>query len=279
MEYHSDRFKDHSLFLYKKSKLIALFPANLRDNVLYSHQGLTFGSLVLPKKYNAYDVYELLQLITEYGKTQGFKAIQVKTIPEFYHEKKSDELGYFLAQKGTLQSRNLVLAIDYRHGFKLHKTKQKHYEKNHSVGFEIEENGSLSEFWQQVLIPKLDEKYEATPVHSLAEITKLQHAFPKNIMQYNIKKDGEILAGITIFKHKKIIKSQYGANTENGTSLRALEYLFIYLIEKFQREKMHYFSMGTVDADTETGFNAGLLKQKEELGCVCFTQDIFKISL
>lgn len=279
MEYHSDRFEDHSLLLYKKDKLVALFPANLRDNTLYSHQGLTFGSFILQKKQNAYEVYQLLELVINYAKKHGCNAIVVKTMPSFYYTVQSNELLYFLAQKGTLHSRNLVLTIDYRAGFHIHKTKLKHYEKNHHTGFEIVEKGSLSEFWNQVLIPKLNDKYEATPVHSLEEIKKLEKLFPQNIIQYNIKLENEILAGITIFKHKKIVKSQYGANTKKGASLRALEYLFIYLIEKFQQERMYYFSMGTVDAATEIGFNAGLLKQKEELGCVCVTQDIFKILL
>ncbi|WP_420574564.1 GNAT family N-acetyltransferase [Kordia sp.] len=279
MEYHKDRFEDHSLILFKKDKPIALFPANVRENILYSHQGLTFGSLVLPKNINAHEVYQLLDLVIEYAKNQGFKEIIAKAIPAIYYGKQTDELLYFLTIKGTLQSRNLVLAIDYNEEIKLHKTKRKHYEKNHAIGFEIEEKGSLSEFWNKVLQPKLDEKYNAKPVHSLEEITKLEAAFPSKIIQYNIKLDGEILAGITIFKHNKVVKSQYGANTQKGASLRALEYLFIHLIEKFKQEGMHYFSMGTVDAATKEGFNPGLLKQKEELGCVCFTQDIFKISL
>jgi len=192
-----------------------------------------------------------------------------------YHQDRFEDHSLLLFKKEKL----LVLAIDYSQEFKIHKTKRKHYDKNYNLGFEIEENGSLSEFWNEVLTPKLDEKYSAKPVHSLAEISKLQTQFPSNIIQYNIKLDDEILAGITIFKHNNVVKSQYGANTKKGASLRALEYLFIYLIEKFQQEGMHYFSMGTVDADNAQGFNTGLLKQKEELGCVCFTQDIFKISL
>lgn len=279
MEYHNDRFEDHSLILFKKDKPIALFPANLRENVLYSHQGLTFGGLLLSKKSGAHEINELLLSVINYAKAEKFTEVIVKTIPEIYYEQSANELLYFLSKQGSLIDRNLVLAIDYAKPLNIHKTKRKHYEKNYSLGFEIEENGSLAEFWNDVLQPKLQEKYNANPVHSLAEITKLQVQFPSNIIQYNIKLDGEILAGITIFKHKRVVKSQYGANTEKGASLRALEYLFMYLIEKFKDEEMCYFSMGTVDAGNELGYNAGLLKQKEELGCVCFTQDIYKIPI
>lgn len=279
MEYHKDRFEDHSLILFKKEKPIALFPANLRENVWYSHQGLTFGSFILSKKNGAHEVNQLLLLVKEYAQTKGFTAIILKMIPVIYHEENAVELNYFAKKQGNLIDMNLVLAIDYTKPLKIHKTKRKHYEKNKNIGFEIEETSNFKAFWNEVLQPKLQEKYKATPVHSLAEITKLQAQFPSNIIQYNIKLDGEILAGISIFKHKKVVKSQYGATTPKGESLRALEYLFMYLIEKFRAEEMHYFSMGTVDAAIEIGYNAGLLKQKEELGCVCFTQEIYKIPI
>lgn len=45
MDYHSDRFMDNSLMFYEDEKLIALLPCNVVENILYSHQGLTFGVL------------------------------------------------------------------------------------------------------------------------------------------------------------------------------------------------------------------------------------------
>ena len=47
MDYHSDRFEDHSLMFYDDEKLIALLPCNLSQNILYSHQGLTFGGFIV----------------------------------------------------------------------------------------------------------------------------------------------------------------------------------------------------------------------------------------
>ena len=43
LEYHSDRFTGHSLLFFRKGRLVALLPANIKDDVLYSHGGLTFG--------------------------------------------------------------------------------------------------------------------------------------------------------------------------------------------------------------------------------------------
>ena len=53
--YHCDRFKDASLLIYKNKKLIAVFPANRSEQTIYSHQGLSYGGLVLPKQIKLID--------------------------------------------------------------------------------------------------------------------------------------------------------------------------------------------------------------------------------
>src|SRR4051794_39650681 len=48
MEYHAERFLDHSLMLHQGKDLVAVLPANMdADGVLASHDGLTYGGLVV----------------------------------------------------------------------------------------------------------------------------------------------------------------------------------------------------------------------------------------
>ena len=52
LDYHRDRFEDHSLIFYnEKSQVVALLPANVNENIIYSHAGLSFGGLVKSKKF------------------------------------------------------------------------------------------------------------------------------------------------------------------------------------------------------------------------------------
>ena len=61
MEYHQDRFEDFSLLIFdEKNTLKAILPANRVDDVLYSHQGLTYGGLILNQKTKFQDVIEML---------------------------------------------------------------------------------------------------------------------------------------------------------------------------------------------------------------------------
>ena len=42
MEYHSNRFQDYSLIVIENQKWVAILPANIVENTLNSHQGLSF---------------------------------------------------------------------------------------------------------------------------------------------------------------------------------------------------------------------------------------------
>ncbi|MGY3794919.1 GNAT family N-acetyltransferase [Aquimarina sp. 433] len=275
MEYHSDRFQDFSLLVFDQDKLIGVFPANVKDTEVYSHLGLTYGGLILKKRIGGERVKNMVHQIIDFLRLHDITDLYVKSIPVFYHQQPSNEFLFFLSELGAKRCRrDLNLAIDYQRPFAIHKSKLKNYKKRAELGFEIREEDDFSVFWNQVLKPRLKEKHGTKPVHTIEEIHLLKHNFPKAIQQFVILLDNEVLAGITIFKTKEVVKSQYGAVTDKGETHRALDFLFISLIEKYKNEGYRFFDMGTV-----TDNNYGLLKQKEELGCEIYTQDFYRLSL
>ena len=65
MDYHSARYHDHSLMIYDRGRLVALFPANETvDGRLISHEGLTYGGLIVDRKtitdtvINAFSIHD-----------------------------------------------------------------------------------------------------------------------------------------------------------------------------------------------------------------------------
>ncbi len=275
MEYHSDRFQDFSLLVFDQDKLIGVFPANVKGTEVYSHLGLTYGGLILKKRIGGERVKNMVHQIIDFLRLHDITDLYAKSIPVFYHQQPSNEFLFFLSELGAKPyRRDLNLAIDYQKPFTIHKSKLKNYKKRAELGFEIREEDDFSVFWDQVLKPRLKEKHGTKPVHTIEEIHLLKRNFPKAIQQFVILLDNEVLAGITIFKTKEVVKSQYGAVTDKGETHRALDFLFISLIEKYKNEGYRFFDMGTV-----TDNNYGLLKQKEELGCEIYTQDFYRLSL
>ena len=281
MEYHSDRFEDFSLLIFdKKEKLAAIVPANISGKEVISHQGLTYGGLVLNKNLGGDTVNELLSALLLFLKNNGIETFKIKMLPNFYSTIGNIGLDYFLFQKGAeIYRRDMNLMIDYSQPVQIHKSKLKHLKKYDELNFSICEELTLKPFWEKVLVPRLEEKHQVKPVHTLGEIEKLKSDFPEKIRQFSIYEGNDILAGITVFEFDNGLKSQYGATTTRGADLRAMDFLFIHLIHKFEKEGKKFFDMGIVNEEEGKKYNKGLLKQKEELGCTIYAQDYYKIIL
>jgi hypothetical protein len=277
MEYHKDRFDDYSLVILDGEKWVAILPANKVGDEVISHQGLTYGGLVYNEKIVAEVVEVIFKQLLNFLKENKTHNFVLKLIPEFYQLRVSNELNYFLFQQNAhLISRSMNLAIDYSKPLQISKSKLKHFRRISEIGITVQEANDCTSFWNEILIPRLKEKHNVSPVHSLEEINALKSNFPKNIKQFNAYFHGEIVAGITLFCSHHVVKSQYGATSSQGEKIRALDYLFINLINKFSLE-YSFFDMGVVDE--KDSYNKGLLKQKEELGCSVYVQDVYKMNI
>ena len=280
MEYHKDRFEDFSLMVFEGEKLIAVLPANRVGNIVYSHQGLTYGGLVYSSKLNGEKVENILDSLVFFFKENEVQSFFFKSIPLFYTLKGNAEMEFFMLKKGAfLDKKEMNLGINLSQPLSISKSKLKHFRKIEELDLEMVEEQQLESFWELVLEPRLLEKYDASPIHNLQEITALKSKFPNNIKQFSLYFEEVIIAGITLFETETVVKSQYGATTKKGEELRALDFLFINLIEKFKSEGKLFFDMGIVNENNAKGYHAGLLKQKEELGCSVYSQDFYKMNL
>lgn len=280
MEYHKDRFEDFSLLVFEKEKLLAILPANKKENAVYSHQGLTYGGLVYLSKLKAEKVESILDQVLLFFKENKVDTFYYKPILDFYFSEGNKEMDFFLLKRGAvLERKEMNLAINLTVPLKISKSKMKHFRRIENLDLDIFEEENFDPFWEKILEPRLTEKFNAKPVHSKEEISLLKSKFPKNIKQYSAYRNDEIIAGITIFETRNVVKSQYGATSKTGEEFRALDFLFINLIHKYKRKGKHFFDMGIVDDENESGYNSGLLKQKEELGCTVYNQDFYKIAI
>lgn len=279
MEYHKDRFQDFSLIVEEDQKWVAVLPANRVGDDLFSHQGLTYGGLVYDGKLNADEVEVVFTNLVLFLKENKIQNLFYKPIISIYGKQSSLEMDYFLFRKNAvLYRKDLNLAIDFASDFRISKSKMKHFRRISESDIEMRKETSLASFWDKVLVPRLKEKHNTNPVHTKEEIQSLAEKFPENIIQYNAYLEDEIVAGITLFHFGNVVKSQYGATTTQGEKLRALDFLFINLITEF-KDKVSYFDMGTVTENNEKGYNPGLLKQKEELGCSVYNQDFYSLAI
>ena len=279
MEYHSDRFEDFSLMFFDETeKLIAILPANIKEDILYSHQGLTFGGFLVDDKMKTETMLEIFELLKQFLKEKNIVKIVYKCIPYIYHTKPSEEDRYALFRnEAKLIRRDVTSTIDlteqvrYSKGRKwtINKAKKELIETFQSDDYEI--------FWE-LLTGVLESNHEAKPIHTLEEIKELAILFPKNIKLFLAKKDERVAAGALIYENQNIVHTQYLANSEEGRETGALDLLIDYLIKDIYKNKK-YFDFGISNEDAGRYLNTGLIAQKEGFGARAVVHDFYELEI
>ena len=277
MEYHKDRFQDYSLLITDENENIkALLPANRVEDTVFSHQGLTYGGLVISHKTKLSDFIMYSKEVLNFLHQNGIKNFEVKVLPSIYSHTPSDELEYvaFLC-KANLTRRDSLSVIDLASNFKYSHGRKQEVAKAKSLDFEIKEENTFEAFWNEILIPNLNEKHQAKPVHSLTEISQLKEKFPKSIRQFNVYLNNKIVAGTTIFETPTVAHSQYISGKTNAETNLSLDFLHHYLIKEVFKNKK-YFDFGISNENQGKNINSGLLFWKESFGARIITQSFYR---
>lgn len=278
MDYHKDRFEDFSLLVFKNKELIAVFPTNKVDDMVYSHRGLSYGGLVLHDAVKFHDVLEAYKNILEFLSNQNIIELEIKLLPKIYHTLPSDEIDYLLFKtKATLIRKDITSVIDPKYKLTVQSSNRirglKRAENQHLL---VTESSNFQDFWNEILIPNLEISHNVKPVHSLREITQLKYNFPKNIRQFNVYKDDKIVAGATIFETKHVAHVQYISANKDKQQLGSLDMLFDYLINDIFKTKK-YFDFGISNENEGQNINDGLLSWKESFGARTISLEFYKV--
>jgi hypothetical protein len=277
MEYHSDRFKDYSLIVLDDDKWIAVLPANIKDNQVFSHQGLTYGGLIYNEKLKIENVIDVFKNVLKYLFDNHLFKLNYKSIPKIYYNKPTEEIEYlmFLLEAKLLRCDCLSI-INLQQPFIISKTRKESMRRGIKNELIIKEDLNFDAFWNEILIPNLNKKHNAKPVHSLEEIKKLNKLFPENIRHYNVYYENKIVAGSTIFITNNVTHPQYISGQEDKNQLGSLDFLYNYLItEVFKNKKT--FDFGPSHEQDGKKINQGILFWKESFGASTITQKYYEI--
>lgn len=266
MDYHADRFDDNSFMFYHKGKLKAVLPANVAGDTLYSHQGLTYGGLLLDKKATVEDVLECFDSLNFWLRENGISKVVYKTLPWIYQQYPSEEDLYALTWKCKAQliSRDISSSIVIDNKLKFAESRKSGIRKALSLNIEVGESNDVDGFWH-ILEDNLGNRYNAKPVHTSSEMKLLMSRFPNSIKLYVAKMNGEIVGGTLIYVTPQVVHTQYISASVEGKKHGALDLLFDYIINKVYAN-CRYFDFGKSTEQGGAYLNESLIFQKEGFG-------------
>lgn len=268
MEYHSDRFQDHSLMFYEKDELVAVLPISQHGNEFISHGGLTYGGMITGDRMKQTVMLGCFSALEEYCVNNSINSIRYKAIPFIYHIQPAEEDLFALYYKGAiLEKVEASTVIKLKEPCKMAKLRKRQINKAMHTGIVVEMDDSFDTYcsFMQIQDKILLERHNVNAVHSGKEMYLLHSRFPNNIHLYSARYKGELLGGVILFIYQKAIHTQYLCANEKAREIGALDAVINDIIEEY-RETKEWLDFGISTEKEGHYLNEGLISQKEGFG-------------
>jgi hypothetical protein len=276
LSYHGKKSDevDHSLLFKYNNETVAVFPAVYRfpkdcsADTLFSHQGSSFGGVVLGYNIGLEATDNIVQNIVDYAIENDFKVVAMRLPPRIYHKLPSDELDHSLLRNSFYVSAfDLSCVITLDHQIYLNETNARSTRKSHGLDLHIDWNSVEWEKYWDILKVNLSSKYNTKPTHTLDEILRLKNMFPQKIKLITCKAENTILCGIVIFiTSDEVFEVFYIAQNYDFQEYRSLNFLLHSVINWGIDNHFKYMNLGLTTEDGGGTVNWGILKFKEGFG-------------
>ena len=273
MEYHQDRFEDYSLIIYKEEKIIALLPANKIANKVYSHQGLSYGGLLIHKLYLK-DYFLVFEALLNFLDTHSITKLQLNPIPHFYTTALAEEIDYALFILKATRNRADAYFVVNPNDYTINRNRKRALTLAKSNQLEFVSSTDFSAFWH-ILTNNLQERYQANPTHTLDEITLLYNRFKTNIKLFEVRKDKQVVAGAVVFLINDIAHIQYSSANDMRQETGSMDFLFAEIIKHYKTKKQ--VSFGISGEEQGKHVNAGLAYFKQSFASRVAVQNYYEI--
>lgn len=277
MEYHKDRFDDYSVMILKDGKLVAALPANRVGDTVYSHQGLSYGTLVIKEEVRIKEYVAVFRELMLFLNENNVRALELKLLPKIYNQTMADEMDYvsFLMQANRLRT-DVYLAIDMNKEYNPNRNRKRALKMAGELNIEVRQDQNYEGFWNEILIPNLENRFKVSPVHTLNEIKRLADFFPNQIQLFNAYQNGKLKAGVVMFLTDTVAHFQYSSGGNDRDETAALDVLFDFIIREFSSKR--YVSFGSSSENNGLQLNEGLAYWKESFGATATVQDFLRFN-
>ncbi|PYI94271.1 MAG: GNAT family N-acetyltransferase [Verrucomicrobia bacterium] len=279
MDYHRARFEDHSLVIRDDDdRIAALLPANVRDQLLSSHAGLTYGGFVADEQMKLPKMLVVFEAALSFLKDRSFAALVYKCVPHIYHRAAAEEDLYALFLcNAKLRRRGALTVVEGAHRLAVQERRRRGARKAQKNGVVVRQSDDLPTYWE-ILNERLLSTYGTRPAHAVEELQLLRSRFPNHIKLFAAYQEGTMLAGVVIYESYNVAHAQYIAANERSRTLGALDLIFEELLDNIYQSKK-YFAFGTSDEQEGRKLNRGLIDQKEGYGARVVAHDHYELNL
>lgn len=279
MDYHADRFTDYSLMCYDdKDRLLAVLPATIRDGVVTSHGGLTYGGVISGPDMKTATMLEIFAALLDYLRDDGVRRLVYKAIPHIFHTMPAEEDLYALfINRANLYRRDASSAIYLPERMKFAKGKREGVRKALRSNLVVRQSSDFKTFFD-IGEKVMSTRHNLAPVHTAGEMEMLAGRFPENIRLHASFSGEDMLAGVITFVFASSVHVQYMYNSDTGLEIGALDIVLDHLVNELYAG-YRYLSFGVSTENDGIYLNEGLIHQKEMFGARSVVHDFYELNL
>lgn len=284
LNYHKDRFKDCSLFIYKgTSDILAVIPAvEIIDDghkIFNAHAGSTFGGIVFNKQfYNLKHLIAFFDVLEQYWQYNGYDKVILKQSSQIFSTCENDLFEYFFFQRKYHHYSEISFIIPlekYNSNIPSNFSGARRRDFNYSLknGFifrKLETDEEVTAFYNLLCENML--KFDTKPVHTLEELLDFKNSRLRDIVEFwGTYKDNKLMAGSMsfLFKlngNKTVFHTQYLASSQKNLELFPNNFNDANLIRIAKERNYDIFSFGTSTLEHGAILNEKLAEFKEGFG-------------
>ncbi len=292
LSYHpADRFTDASLLFLDGEKVVGLLPAARKtdgqEEALVSHPGASYGGLVLPLGAPMGLTGEMLTVLTEHARSEGYNKISFLRLPptSLQREWSEDQL-YWTFQQGWSMTRcemdgavNLV-GIDKESVLQSLTGKCRNMVRQaERAKITVTLSDDFATYWS-LLENVLKARHAAHPTHSLPEILKLRTLFPDGVRLLAAFMGGKMVGGtVLITINDRALYTLYMAQDYGAQQHHPMHAVLVEAMQLSIREKRTALHLGVSTEDGGKKVNEGLFFFKESFGCRPVRRESWELKL
>lgn len=268
MDYHSDRFVDHSLLFFDEDKLVALLPISELDGMFVSHGGLTYGGFITDGKMRQHLMNECFEKLFEYMRGVNINRLKYKAIPHvFYKQPAEEDLFSIYYFGGSIEKIEASTVINLQNPYKMPKGRKAQISKAKREHVIVSERDDFESYKSFIDLENqiLSERHGTKAVHSAEELKMLHDSFPQNIRLICAAYQNSLIAGAVVYEYAEAIHIQYMAADDIARKIGALDLVINEIIERYKGQKS-WLDFGISTENDGKYLNEGLISQKEGFG-------------
>jgi len=270
ISYHRDRFRDRSVMVRNRTRLVGVFPAAedpVNPTAVVSHPGLTFGGLVHDGSIRGASMIHALQQVAGYYSSFGYRHLRYKAVPAIYHSVPAEDDKYALFSLNAHRYQcDLSVALNLARRGRV--SQRRSHSLRRAGRAEVSAVTSWAEiagFWE-ILQMNLAKRHSAYPVHSLDEICLLHERFPDEIVLIIATIDGALVGGTLLFAMGPVLRAQYTATTRQGRAVSATDPMIEHGLKVACERGCTFFDFGGCTSDEGRDLNQDLYYFKASFG-------------